>query len=156
MVYCYSSYSISIQPRKWFFFSNALIRNFHYSTINTSFLVLATRSMVVILFSCSTWYDKLKQKSPASPIISGSLQFTHFFYHGRFIFWTFFQSLHFKNTNHIKNTIMMWAKFSLYLEMILKLAAPSPNLSEIIRLNNNRLSFRHHKKYLFCTPNQLP
>lgn len=40
----------------------------------------------------------------------------------------------------------MWAKFSLYLEMILKLAAPSPNLFEIIRLNNNRLSFRHHKK----------
>lgn len=33
----------------------------------------------------------------------------------------------------------MWAKFNLYLEMILKLAAPSPNLSEIIRLNNNRL-----------------
>lgn len=50
----------------------------------------------------------------------------------------------------------MWAKFSLYLEMILKPASPSPNFSEIIRLNNNRLSFRHHEKYLFCTPNQLP
>lgn len=41
-------------PENEFFFSNALIRNFHYSTINTSFLVLATRSMAVILFSCST------------------------------------------------------------------------------------------------------
>lgn len=36
--------------------SNALIRNLQYLTINTSFLVLATRSMVVILYSCSTSY----------------------------------------------------------------------------------------------------
>lgn len=36
-------------PENEFFFQ--MLR---YSTINTSFLVLATRSMVVILFSCST------------------------------------------------------------------------------------------------------